>query len=412
MEYRLAKRSNIPPSPTLTIDAKAKQLKAAGEDVIGFGAGEPDFDTPAYIKDAAKAALDAGFTKYTPAAGTMELREAVAAKFKNENGIECEAAQVIISNGAKHSITNICQALLEPGDEVIIPAPYWVSYPEMVKMAGGVPVIVPTSEDDHFRITPQRLASVISPKTRMFILCSPSNPTGSMYRREDLEAIARVLEEHNLITISDEIYEKLIYGDAKHVSLASLSPAMAERTVTINGASKAFSMTGWRIGYAVGPLPIMKAVASMQSHAASNPVSFAQKGALAATTGSNDAVEAMRVEFEKRRDFMVKTLNAIDGISCQVPDGAFYAFPNIDGLLNKQFGDKAIDTDSDFAAALLEDQKVAVVPGSASGAEGYLRFSYATSQENIEKGLARLAEFAKKLTDKPAPAEEPEPTGA
>ena len=401
MEHKLAKRANIAPSPTLTIDAKAKQMQAEGLDVIGFGAGEPDFDTPNHIKNAAKKALDDGITKYTPASGTQELREAVAKKFKDDNGIECSAANVVISNGAKHSITNILQALLRDGDEVIIPAPYWVSYPEMVKMAGGVAVAVPTAEEDHFRITPQRLASLINDKTRMLILCSPSNPTGSMYHREDLEKIAELLKDKNIYILSDEIYEKLVYDGVKHVSIASLSPEMAERTITINGASKAYSMTGWRIGYAVGPAAVMKAVAAMQSHAASNPVSFAQKGALAAVTGPQDEIEAMRAEFEKRRNYMLEKLNAIPGVSCQKPDGAFYAFPNIEALLGKRLGEKDIETDTQFADALLEDQKVAVVPGSAFGAEGYLRFSYATSKENIEKGLDRLAAFVAKLSDKP-----------
>jgi aspartate aminotransferase len=395
---KLSKRAaGIQASPTLAITAKAKKLKAEGKDVLAFGAGEPDFDTPDHIKQAAIAAINAGFTKYTPSAGTDELRSAIAAKLKKDNGIEVTPAQVVVSNGAKHSLQNAFYALLNDGDEVIIPSPYWVSYPEMVKLAGGVPVIVETKEADEFRLSPQALEAAITPRTRVLVLCSPSNPTGSMYHETHLRALLDTVAKRDLVVISDEIYEKLIYAGAKHVSFASLSEDALARTVTVNGLSKSASMTGWRIGYAAGPVELMKAIDNLQSHSASNPVSISQKAALAAFVGDQAPVERMRAEFEKRRNVMVAGLNAIDGVSCIMPEGAFYAFPNVSQHFGKQLGGKLIKDSTDFAALFLDEDLVAVVPGTDFGAPDYIRFSYATDLATIEKGLARLKAFCAKL---------------
>jgi aspartate aminotransferase len=372
-------------------------MKAEGKDVVGFGAGEPDFDTPDFVKRAGIEAIEAGMTKYTPASGTVELKKIVAEKFQKENNIPSEPSRVVVSCGGKHSITNACMVLIDEGDEAIIPSPYWVSYPEMVKIAGGVPVIVETTEETGFRITPEVLDRTITPKTKVFFLCSPSNPTGVMYRREELEKLASVLEKREVFVISDEIYEKLIYDGAEHVSIASLSPAMAERTITCNGVSKAFAMPGWRIGYAVGPARVMTAVANLQSHSTSNPTSISQYASQVALGGSGEEVEAMRREFEKRRNHMIDTLNSIDGVTCMMPDGAFYAFPSIKAHLGKALRGRVINTSVEFATALLEEEQVALVPGSDFGAEGYLRFSYATDMETINKGLERFARFCSKL---------------
>lgn len=398
---KLSKRAaGIQPSPTLAITAKAKTLKEEGKDVVGFGAGEPDFDTPQHIKQAAIDALNKGFTKYTPSAGIPELRRAIAEKLKTENGIDVTPAQVVLSNGAKHSIQNAFYALLNEGDEVIIPAPYWVSYPEMVKLAGGVPVIVDTSEEDEFRLNPRVLERLCSSKAKVLVLCSPSNPTGAMYHAKDLQALLEVVVKKDLIVISDEIYEKLVYDGAKHISFASLSPEAAARTITINGFSKAYSMTGWRLGYAAGPLEVMKAIDNLQSHAASNPVSFAQKGALAAITGPQDAVEAMRQEFQKRRDAMLHALRGIPGVSCVVPQGAFYCFPNVSAYFDMQVGGQRIKDSTDFARLLLDEALVAVVPGTDFGSPDHIRLSYATDMGSIVKGLERLTAFCARL--KPA----------
>jgi len=401
---RISKRAaGIQPSPTLAITAKAKKLKSEGKDVVGFGAGEPDFDTPEHIKDAAIAALKAGFTKYTPSAGTEDLRAAIAAKLKNENGIDVTPAQVVVSNGAKHSLQNIFYALLNDGDEVIIPAPYWVSYPEMVKLAGGVPVIVDTLEEDQFRLHAKVLDRLASPRTRVLVLCSPSNPTGAMYHEADLRALLEIVVKRDLVVVADEIYEKLIYGAVKHVSFASLSAEALARTITVNGMSKAYSMTGWRLGYAAGPLEVMKAIDNLQSHAASNPVSFAQKGGTAAVTGPQDAVEAMRKEFQSRRDLMVHALRAIPGVTCIEPEGAFYCFPNVSAYFDMQFNGKVVKNSTDFAALLLEEDLVAVVPGADFGAPDYIRLSYATDRGSIVKGLERITAFCAKLKPAEAP---------
>jgi aspartate aminotransferase len=393
---------SIQASPTLAISAKANQMKAEGKDVIGFGAGEPDMDTPDYIKAAGIEAIQKGFTKYTPSAGTMELRKAIAEKLARDNNLIVEPSQIVVSNGAKHSIANVCLAVLNEGDEVIITSPYWVSYPEIVKMAGGKPVIIDTDEDDGFRIHPQRLEHAIGEKTKMVILCSPNNPTGSMYNEAQLRELAEVLAKKDVFVLSDEIYEKLVYG-VKHVSIGSL-PGMADKTITVNGMSKAYSMTGWRIGYAAGPKDLMKAIDNLQSHGASNPVSISQKAALAALKGDGSEVEKMRVEFEKRRDLIVKKLNEIPGVTCLKPDGAFYAFPNVSAHFGKSFQGNLIKNSTDFASQFLEAEQVAVVPGADFGAPDYIRFSYATDLNSIEKGLERLKNFCAKLEAAPAAA--------
>jgi aspartate aminotransferase len=393
-----ARAASIQPSSTLAISAKAKQMKAEGIDVVGFGAGEPDFDTPDNIREAGIEAIRSGKTKYTPASGILELKRAVAEKFESENNIPSDPARVVVSCGAKQSMANICLAILNEGDEAIIPAPYWVSYPEMVKIAGGVPVIVNTSEEIGFRITPEMLESAITPRTKLFFLCSPSNPTGVMYHREHLERLAAVLEKKDVVVISDEIYEKLVYDGAEHISIASLSPAMAERTVTSNGVSKAFAMPGWRIGYAVGPAHIMKAAANIQSHSTSNPTSISQYATIEALKSGGKDVEAMRVEFEKRRNYMVDALNEIDGVKCIKPEGAFYAFPNVTALFGKSYDGRVIGSSVEFAEVLLDEAQIALVPGADFGAEGYLRFSYATDMAAIEKGIERFARFCERLS--------------
>jgi len=389
MKYSIAHRAAaLSPSLTLAIDAKAKQMKAQGMDVVGFGAGEPDFDTPEHIKQAAAKALADGFTKYTPSSGIPELREAIAEKFKKDNGLEYKPSQIIVSCGGKHSCFNVIFATCQEGDEVIIPAPYWLSYPEMVKLAGATPVIIPTNDATEFKVTSEQLRQAISPKTRLFILNSPSNPTGSLYRAEELREIGNICLEKNVLIMSDEIYEKLVYDGAGHTSVASFSRAHYEGTIIVHGFAKAYSMTGWRLGYLAAPEPIAKAIDAIQSHSTSNPTSFAQKGAVAALTGPQDHLESWLAEYTKRRRFAHQKLNSIPGISCVNAKGAFYLFPNISRLgLNS----------SEFCARLLEEQKVAAVPGVAFGADDYLRISYATSMANIEKGLNRLEEFARSL---------------
>jgi aspartate aminotransferase len=392
MKYRISKRAaSLSPSLTLAIDAKAKQMKAEGLDVVGFGAGEPDFDTPQHIKDACAKALADGFTKYTPASGIPELRQAITDKFKHENGLDYKPSQIIVSCGGKHSCYNVIMATCGPGNEVIIPAPYWLSYPEMVKLAGGKPVILPTTDQTEFKVTAAQLKAAITPKTRLFILNSPSNPTGSLYTSEELKALGDVCVAAGVLIMSDEIYEKLVYDGAKHVSVASQSPEIFAHTIIVHGFAKAYSMTGWRLGYLAAPEPIAKAIDAIQSHSTSNPTSFAQKGAVAALKGPQDHLPVWLAEYAKRRAFAHARLNAIPGISCVNAKGAFYLFPNI-----SKFG--LISTD--FCARLLEQQKVAAVPGIAFGADEYLRISYATSMANIEKGLDRLDQFARGL--KPA----------
>ena len=391
------KALSISASPTLTIDAKAKKMKAEGIDVIGFGAGEPDFDTPEHIKEAAILAIKQGFTKYTPAAGTLELREAIGRKLKSDNGVEYAPSQIVVSNGAKHSLVNAFQAILNPGDEVILPAPYWVSYPEMIKLADGIPVCINTTEESNYKIKPQDLLNKITSKTKAFVLNSPSNPTGMVYTEEELREIAKIAVDKGIYVISDEIYEELIYDGYKHVSIASINEEIKDLTIVVNGLSKAYAMTGWRIGYTACNLEIAKIMANVQSHATSNPNSIAQKAAVAALDGGKEFIAEMRTQYEKRRSFMVDRINSIDGVSCKKPSGAFYVMMNIGNLIGKNYNGKII-TDSDvFAEVLLEGVKVVVIPSTAFGISGYIRFSYAVSMKNIEEGLNRIESFVKEL---------------
>ncbi|KRP37318.1 MAG: aspartate aminotransferase [Opitutaceae bacterium BACL24 MAG-120322-bin51] len=384
--------SNIAPSPTLAVDSKAKELKAAGEDVCGFGAGEPDFDTPEFIKEACIQAIREGKTKYAPAPGIPALREALAQHYRTNNGVEgVTAAQIVVSPGGKYSCYLAILAVVSPGDEVIIPAPYWVSYPEMVKLAGGVPKTVFAGMDSGFKITPEQLREAITPKTRLVIINSPSNPTGAIYSSDELKALTAVAVAAGIYIMSDEIYEYLLYDGVKHVSPASFSKAAADLVITVAGFSKTFSMTGWRLGTLMAPLPIAKAVADLQSQTSSNATTFAQYGALAAMQNwdkSMAAVNGMLEVFDARRLRLLEGLRAIPGVECARAQGAFYLFPNIAKLGL---------TDSEFAARILEEEKVAVVPGSAFGADGYIRLSYATSDDVIDKGLERLARFCAKL---------------
>ena len=391
------KISQVSPSITLAISAKAKEMKQQGLDVIGFGAGEPDFDTPQHIKAACIEAIESGFTKYTPASGIVELKEAVREKFLKDNGLEYSIKEIIIGCGAKHVLYNTMQVLCNEGDEVLLPSPYWVSYTEQIKLAGARPVIVYTSPETNFKVIPEVLEQHITPKTKLLIMNSPSNPTGSVYSKEELEQIGEIALKHNLLIISDEIYEKIIYDGVTHVSIASFSKELKEKTIVVNGHSKSYSMTGWRIGYAAGPEPIIKAMGNLQSHSTSNPTSFAQKGALAALTGPQEMVGEMVREFAARREYLLKRLEAIEGVSCTNPQGAFYVFPSIKGLLGKSAGDVPITDSMSFCNALLDQVQVAAVPGEAFGHDDHIRLSYATSLENIEKGLDRISKFAKSL---------------
>ncbi|MCE2827501.1 MAG: pyridoxal phosphate-dependent aminotransferase [Verrucomicrobium sp.] len=389
MNYPIARRAaSLSPSLTLAIDSKAKEMKAKGEDVVGFGAGEPDFDTPQHIKDAAAAALAAGFTKYTPSSGIPELRQAIADKFQRENGLTYKPSQVIVSNGGKHSCYNVILATCQEGDEVIIPAPYWLSYPEMVKLAGATPVILETTDQTEFKVTPAQLRAAITPRSRLFILNSPSNPTGSVYTPDEIKALGDVCVEKGVLIMSDEIYEHLTYDGAQVKSVASFSQAHYDHTIIVHGFAKAWSMTGWRLGFLAAPEPIAKAIDAVQSHSTSNPCSFAQKGGVAALTGSQAHLPGWLAEYAKRRTRAWEMLNAMPGVSCVNSKGAFYLFPNI-----SKTGLKS----ADFCARLLEQEKVAAVPGIAFGADDYLRISYATSLANIEKGLARMERFVRSL---------------
>ena len=384
--------ANISPSPTLAVDSKAKELKAKGEDVCGFGAGEPDFDTPEFIKEACIKAIQDGKTKYAPAPGIMPLREALAEKYRSENGIaDVQPSQIIVSPGGKYSCYLAILAVCGEGDEVIVPAPYWVSYPEMVKMAGAKPVTVFAGQESGFKVSPEQIEEAITPNTKLLILNSPSNPTGAIYQPEEIEAIVELAIKKDFLIMSDEIYEYLLYDGVTHKSPASFSSEAADRVITVAGFSKTFSMTGWRLGTLLAPAPIAKAVASIQSQTSSNATTFAMYGALAAMENpekSKAAIDEMLVHFDRRRIKLLDGLNAIDGITCARAQGAFYLFPNI----------SSFNMDgNDFASKLLEDEKVAVVPGEGFGAPGYMRLSYATSDEVIEKGLDRLANFCKKL---------------
>ncbi len=389
MEYKISARaSGVTPSLTLAIDAKAKQLKAEGLDVVGFGAGEPDFDTPQHIKEAAWKALSSGFTKYTPSSGLLALRQAVVEKFKKDNGIEFEPNQIIISNGGKHACFNAIMATCQKNDEVIIPSPYWVSYPEMVKIADAIPIFVQTTEEEEFKITPEKLEKAITPRTRLLILNSPNNPTGTVYSADELKALGEVCIKHGILIMSDEIYEKLVYDNTAYTSIASISPEIKAHTIIVHGLSKAYSMTGWRIGIIAAPLPIAKVIAAVQSHSTSNPVSFAQMGAIEALTGPQDHLSVWIQEYSRRRSYAWEKLSSIPGISCVNAKGAFYLFPNI-----SKTGFKSVE----FAARLLEEERVAVVPGIAFGSDDNVRISYAISMEQIIKGLDRIEHFCKRI---------------
>jgi aspartate aminotransferase len=383
-----ARATSLTPSLSLSIDSKAKAMKAEGIDICSFGAGEPDFDTPEHIKAAAMAALETGFTKYTPSSGIPELRQAIADKLLTENHIDYKASQIIVSVGAKHSCYNAVDATCQDGDEVIIPAPYWLSYPEMVRLAGADPVFVQTKEENGWKMTAEEFENAMTPRTKMIILNSPCNPTGAVYTREELQAIANVAAEEEILILSDEIYEKLVYDDVKHVSIASLGKEFYDLAITVNGFSKSYAMTGWRLGYLGAPEPIAKAIDSIQSHSTSNPCSFAQKGALAAIKGDQQPVNDMRDEFNLRREYMVERFAKIPNITFVRPQGAFYVLVNV-----SKFG----LTSQNFADRLLSKANVAVVPGIAFGDDRTLRFSYATSMDVIKKGLDRFEEFCRTL---------------
>jgi len=390
---KLAKRvSALTPSTTLEITAKAQELKAQGYDVIGLGAGEPDFNTPQHIMDAAYQAMLAGHTKYTPTGGLATLKKEIISKLERDQQLSYEPTEVIVCNGAKHALYTLFQVILDEGDEVIIPTPYWVSYPEQVKLAEGVPVGVEGKEENEFKITPEQLKAAITEKTKAVIINSPSNPTGMIYSENELTALGEVCVEHNLVIVSDEIYEKLVYGDAKHVSIAQLSPELKELTVIINGVSKSHSMTGWRIGYAVGNKTLIKAMTNLASHSTSNPTSIAQYATIAAYQQPQDAVEEMREAFESRLNIIYDKLIQIPGFSCIKPQGAFYLFPNAQEA-TVLAGYETVD---EWTKALLEEEKVALVPGSGFGAPNNVRLSYATSLEQLEKALERIQAFMEK----------------
>ena len=381
-----ARVSQVTPSITLAISEKAKAMKAEGIDVCSFSAGEPDFDTPAHIKVAAAKALDQGKTKYGPGAGEPKLREAIAHKLKHDNGLNYKAENVLVTNGGKHSLYNLIVALIDPGDEVIIPSPYWLSYPEMVTLVGGKSVIVETDASTGYKITPEQLKKAITPKTKLFVLNSPSNPTGMVYTPGEIKALAQVIVDAGIYVVSDEIYEKILYDGAEHISIGSLGEEIFSRTLISNGFAKGYSMTGWRLGYLAGPVEIIKAASTIQGHSTSNVCTFAQYGAIAALESSQDCVEEMRQAFAKRRQVMFERLNAIPGLSTAKPDGAFYLFPDI-----SKTGLKSLE----FCNAILESHQVALIPGVAFGADKNIRLSYATDMETIEKGMDRLEKFVR-----------------
>ncbi|MEK4029003.1 MULTISPECIES: pyridoxal phosphate-dependent aminotransferase [Bacillaceae] len=395
MNVQLAQRVKaLTPSTTLAITAKAKEMKAQGIDVIGLGAGEPDFNTPDHIIEAAYESLKKGQTKYTPSGGLPELKDAIIGKFEKDQGISYKRSEIIVTTGAKHALYTLFQVILDEGDEVIIPTPYWVSYPEQVKLADGTPVYIEGKEENNFKITPEQLDAAITSKTKAVIINSPSNPTGMLYSKEELEALGEVALKHNIWIVSDEIYEKLVYGENKHVSIAEISPALKEQTIIINGVSKSHSMTGWRIGYAAGNEQVIKAMTDLASHSTSNPTAVSQYGSIAAYEGTQEPVEEMKKAFEERLNIIHRKLNEIPGVSCLKPQGAFYLFPNVkEAAALTGFND--VDG---FVKALLEEAKVAVIPGSGFGSPDNIRLSYATSLESLEKAVARIAEYVNSHT--------------
>ncbi|MFO7951537.1 MAG: pyridoxal phosphate-dependent aminotransferase [Bacillota bacterium] len=383
----------INPSPTLAIDSKAKEMKSQGIDVIGFGAGEPDFDTPAHIREAATRAMNEGHTRYTPATGTQEIKKTVCDKLKIDNGLEFEPTQIAVSNGAKHAIFNALAAILNPGDEVLIPAPYWVSYPELVKICDGTPVTVESSPENKLKATVDDLQKACSAKTRALILNSPVNPTGQVYSKEELKAIADFCTERYIYVIADEVYEKLIYNQACHTSIATFNEQIKNLTILINGVSKSYAMTGWRIGYTASPPEIARAIAALQSHTTSNPNSIAQKAAVGAMKGEQSSIDEMRRAFDQRRKYMFERIKAIPCLDALEPEGAFYLFVNVANTFRKSLQGQNIDSSDNFARLLLENRKVALVPGTGFGAPNYVRLSFATAMENIEEGINRIEAF-------------------
>ena len=388
---------HLTPSATLAIDARAKTMKAEGLDVVGFGAGEPDFDTPQNIKDAAVRALAAGFTKYTPVGGIDELKDAVSAKLKRDNGLTYKRAEIVISCGAKHSLFNIAQVLFEQGDEVLIPSPYWVSYTDIVYLSGAQPVVITTDVRDNFKLQPAQLEAAITPRTRAIIISSPSNPAGVTYTLQELQALAEVIVRNKIMVVSDDIYEKIIYDGLPFYTLAQLSDELKQLSVVVNGVSKTYSMTGWRIGYAAGAEEVVAAITKYQSQNTSNPTSIAQKAAVEALNGPQESVEMMRTEFQRRRDVIVRKLNAIPGVSCLNPQGAFYVFPNVAAYYGRSFAGKTITNSAEMATYLLDESNVALVPGGDFGHDEHIRLSYATSMEQIERGTDRIGEALLKL---------------
>ena len=398
MKNRIANRmTTISPSLTLAISAKAKAMKAAGESVVSFGVGEPDFNTPERIINAAKVALDNGQTKYTPSSGLLPLRKAICEKFKKDNGLDYEPSQIIVSNGAKHSIFNACFAVLEPGDEVIIPAPYWLTYPEVVKVCGATPVYIDCKKENKFKFTAEDLKKAITPKTKMLIFNSPSNPTGAVYDEAEVRAIAKVCEDAEIFVLADEIYEKLCYNGVKAFSIAKCSEKMKDLTITINGVSKTYAMTGWRVGYLAAPKDVAKAIDSFQSHATSNACSISQYATIEALQCSDEEIQAMVDVFDARRAKLLKLISEIDGVQAVEPDGAFYVMLVVGGVYGKKCGDKEITDSVSFADTLLEAEKVATVPGVSFGAPDCVRLSYALSEADIEEGLKRIKRFVENL---------------
>jgi aspartate aminotransferase len=387
----------IKPSPTLAIDSRAKAMKASGIDVISFGVGEPDFDTPDNIKEAACRAIRDGFTKYTAVGGIDPLKDAIIDKFQKDNRLAYKREEILVSCGAKHSLYNIAQALYGPGDEVIIPSPYWVSYPDQVLLNDATPVFVKTLESDSFMVRPEALEACITKNTKALILNSPSNPTGMLYEKKALEKIAELAVRHDFYIVSDEIYEVLVYDDFAHVSIASLGEEVKAKTIVVNGLSKSHAMTGWRLGYAAGPAEVIKAMTNIQSQSTSNPNSMTQKAAVEALKGPQEFIATMRTEFDRRRKFVVSELNTIPGMSCIMPNGAFYAFPNTAKIYGSRFGDKTINSSTDLALYFLEEAKVALVQGEAFGDDNYVRISYATSMDDISKGLERIRQALQNL---------------
>ena len=395
MELKISKKSSaISPSPTLAIDSKFKEMKKEGIPVVGFGAGEPDFNTPENIKNAGIEAIKNNITKYTPASGTLELKAAVCQKLKRDTGLEYSTSNIVISNGGKHSLTNTFTCICDPGDEVILPAPYWVSYPEMIKLADAVPVIIEGAEENNFKFTAEQLESAITSKTRALVLNTPSNPTGMVYTKDELEKIAEIAVKNNIYIIFDEIYEKLVY-EGEHTNIATLGDEIRDLTIIVNGLAKTYAMTGWRIGFVAANKKLAKAMGNIQSHATSNPNSIAQAAAVEALNGDQSIIETMKKTYIERRDYMVDKINSIDGLSCKTPHGAFYVFMNVKDVLNKEHYGKMINTANELCQDILDRALVALVPSEGFGVDGYVRLSYATSMDTIKTGLDRIEKYLK-----------------